>query len=107
MHVGKQQPRFEIGEPSRHDEIVSREFQPQPACFLDEDKILVRQRQDRDFREVHLLLASEHQQEIERPLETLDVNHERRLVGYHLGREFRLEFAFVRGHDAIRAGADR
>ena len=57
--LGQQQARFEIGEPRRHHQIVGGELEPHAARFLDEDEILVGQRQDGDLREVDLLLARE------------------------------------------------
>ena len=79
--IGQQQPRFQIGEPSRHHQIVGRQLEPELARFLDESEILIRQRQDRDLGEVDLLLAGEREQEIERPFEAFDIDDQSRLVG--------------------------
>ncbi len=49
------------------------------------------------------ILARQHQEEIERTLEALDVHHQRRLVGGALGGELGVELQFVGCHDAIRA----
>ena len=86
VRIGQQQPRFEIGEPRRHHQIVGRQLEPQLARLLDEGEILVGQRQDRDLGEVDLLLAREREQEIERTLEAFDVDDQSRLVGRPLGR---------------------
>src|SRR3546814_4654946 len=67
----QQQPRLEIGEPGRHHEIVRRDLEPKAARLLDEDQILLRQREDRDLRQVDLLVARQRQQQVERPLEAL------------------------------------
>ena len=55
----QQQARFEVGEPRRHHQIVGGELEPQRARLLDEGEILVGERQDRDLRQVDLLLARE------------------------------------------------
>ena len=81
----QQQPRFQIGEPRRHHQIVGGKLEPQLARLLDEDEILLGQRQDRDLGEIDLLLAGERQQQVERALEALDVDQQRRLVGAALG----------------------
>src|SRR6516165_8615089 len=57
MRLWKQEARLEIGQPRRHDEIVRGKLQPEPPRFLDEGEILIRQSQDRYFREIDLLLA--------------------------------------------------
>ena len=83
--LGQQQARLEVGEPGRHHQVVGGEFEPQLARLLDEGEVLVGQRQDRDLGQIDLLLARERQQQIERTLETLDVDDQRRLVGRPLG----------------------
>ena len=46
----QQQPRFQIGEPRRHHQIVGGKLEAQLPRLLDEGEILVGQRQDRDLR---------------------------------------------------------
>src|SRR5689334_1787196 len=84
--VRQQQSRFEIGEPRRHHQIIGRKFDAQPPHLLDEGEVLVRERENGDFRQVDLLLAGEREQEIERALETLYVDDQRALVGGEIGR---------------------
>ena len=81
MRLRQQQARLEIGEPRRHHEIVGGELEPHAPRLLDEGEILIGEREDRDFREIDLLLACQHQQQIERAFEALDIDHQRRLVG--------------------------
>ena len=47
-------------------------------------------------------LASHHQQQIERPLETLHVDHKGTFVGRQFRREFAIELNDVRSHDASK-----
>ena len=49
------------------------------------DEILVGQRQDRNLRQIDLLLTRQRQQQIERAFEAFDVDDQRRLVGAALG----------------------
>src|SRR5262249_22954693 len=107
VDVRQQQARFQVSEPGRHHQIVRRELEPQPARLLDEGEILVGQRQDRDLGEIDLLMAGQRQQEVEGPLETLDVDHQRRLVGSALRGKLGLELEFVGAHEALRASAGR
>ena len=74
--------RLEVGEPGGHDEIVGGEFEPD-ACArgLDEDEILLGERQDGDAGEIDLLGARKVQQQVERPFEAGDVDDQRRVVG--------------------------
>ena len=92
----QQQARLEIGEPRRHHEIVGGELEPQSPRLLDEGEILVGERQDRNLREIDLLLAREREQQIERALEALDVDDQRRLVGGELRRQLGFEWMFRR-----------
>ncbi len=78
---GQKQPRFQIRKPGRHHQIVGSELDAQIARALDEGKILVGQRQDRDFREIDLLGAREREQKIERALESGHIDDQRLLAG--------------------------
>ena len=80
MLLRQQQPRFEVGEPRRHHQIVGGKFQPHFSRRLDEGEILVGQRQDGNLGEIDLLLAGERQQQVERTFKALDIDHQRRLV---------------------------
>ena len=71
---------IQVGKPSRHHQVVGGKFQPQPARLFDEGQVLVRQRQNRNLREVDFLLTCQPQQQVERPFEPLDVDNKRRLV---------------------------
>ena len=83
--LGQQQPRFQVGEPGRHHEIVGRKFEPQPAGLLDEGEVLLGERQDRDAVEIDLLPAGEFEQQVERSLEPVDVDAQRRFAVGPLG----------------------
>src|SRR5262245_57306530 len=72
----QQQLRFEESEPCRHDEIVGGDLEPEPARLGDEIEILLGERKHGDLGEIDLLGARERKQEVERPFETLDVDHE-------------------------------
>ena len=76
----QQQPRLEVREPRRHDEIVGGKLEPQLLRLADEAEILVGERQHGDLGEVDLLRARQRQQQIERALEAGDVDDERVLV---------------------------
>src|SRR5262245_66166542 len=54
--------------------------------------MLVGKRQNRDLGAVHFLLACKHQQQVEGPLETLDVDDHRRLGCAAVGAEGGVEF---------------
>ena len=79
--LGDQQLRLEEGQPRRHDQIVGREFQPELSRALDEDQILLGERQDRNAREIDLLVARKVQQQVERPFEAGDIDDQRRIAG--------------------------
>ena len=93
----QEQPRFQIGEPGRHHQVIGRELEPQRPRRLDEGEILLGERQDRDPREVELLAAGEVQQEIERAFIAVDVDHERGFAGRAVRRMILLEWQFS-GH---------
>ena len=99
----QQQARFEIRKPRGHHQVIGGKLQPQLARLFDEGKVLVGKRQDRDFRQVHLLLAGKRQQQIERALKALDVDHQRGLVCGPL-RELGEELQVLADHAYPRAG---
>ena len=55
------------------------------ARLLDEDDVLLRQRQDRDPVQIDLLAARQFEQEVERPLEPVHVDEQSRLALGPLG----------------------
>src|ERR1044072_3721665 len=73
--------------PRRNHQRAARELETNLARLLDEGEVLVGERQDRDLRQVHLLLARERQQQIERTLEARNVDDQRLLVGGEIGRQ--------------------
>ncbi len=77
---GKEQTRLEERQPRRHDQIVGGKLEAQFARGFDEQQILLGERQDGDARQVDPLPSSKLQQEVERPLETIEVDGERRLA---------------------------
>jgi len=58
--VGQQQPRFEVGEPGGHYQVVRRQLHAQLARLLDENEVLICQRQDRNLGQIDFLLAGKH-----------------------------------------------
>ena len=82
----QEQTGFEVGEPGRHDEIISRQFQAQLLRLRHEQQILLGQGQHRDAGEIDLLRARQDQQHIEGPLEAIEGNHQRLVLpGSFLG----------------------
>ncbi len=84
--LGQQQPRFQVGKPGRHHEIIGREFEADFSRRFDELQILVGQRQNRNLGEIDLLLPRQREQQIERALIALDVDDQRRLALGEFGR---------------------
>ena len=72
----QQQPRLQVGEPGRGDQVVGGDLELEVARLLDIGEVLLRQRQDRDLRQIDLLLPGERQQEVDRPLEAFEVDDE-------------------------------
>src|SRR5580704_12442659 len=103
MLLRQQQARFQIGEPRRHHQVIGGKLQAQLSRRFDEGEVLVRQRQDRDFGQIDFLLARQREQEIERALKALDVDHQRRLIGGPL-RQLALELEIVGVHAIASAG---
>ena len=64
----QQQAGFQVGEPRRHHEVIGGDLQLQRARVGDEHQILLDQLEDRNLRQIHLLRASQAQQQVERPL---------------------------------------
>jgi hypothetical protein len=77
---GQQQARLQERQPGRHDEIIGGEFEANFSRGLDENQILIGQRQDRNLGEIDLLLPRQRQQQIERALIALDIDDQRRLA---------------------------
>ena len=78
--LGQEQPRFQVGEPCRHDQVVGGDLEPQPPLRRDEREILIGQGQDRDAGEIDLLVARQRQQQIDRPLIAVEVQDQCRPV---------------------------
>ncbi len=76
----QQQARLEIGEPGRHDEIIGRQLQAQFTRRLDESEILLGEREHGNARQIDLLATREFEQQVERPLETVEIDGESRLA---------------------------
>ncbi len=83
----QQQARLQVGEPGRHDQIVGREFEPLLARGLDEEEILLGERQDGDAGQVDLLPPGELQQQVERTLEPVEIDREGGLAARPVGLE--------------------
>ena len=88
---GEQEPRFQVGEPCGHDEVIGGEFEPQFARGLDEGEILVGEFEDRNADEIDLLAARELQQQVERTFEAVEIDLERGLSGPAVDFEIILE----------------
>ena len=88
---GEQEPRFQVGEPCGHDEVIGGELEPQFARGLDESEILVGEFEDRNADEIDLLAARELQQQVERTFEAVEIDLERGLTGPAVGFEIILE----------------
>ena len=74
---GNQQARFQIGEPGGHHQIIGGKFKLQAARLLDEGQILLGQLQDRDLLQVHLVVAGEFEQQVERAFEAAEFDDQR------------------------------
>src|SRR6202011_3510309 len=72
----EQKAGLQIGEPSRRDEIIRREFETQAARRRDKFEILLDERQHGNLAQIHFLPAREVEQKIERAFKTLDIDHE-------------------------------
>jgi hypothetical protein len=77
---GQQQPRLQEGEPRRHHQIIGGKLEPDFSGGLNEDEILIGQRQDGNPGEIDLLLPRQRQQQVERALIAFDVDHQCRLA---------------------------
>ena len=74
--LGQQQPRFQIGEPRRHHQVVGGQLQLEVARLLHVGEVLFGEREDRDLGQIDLLRARQAQQQIDRALETLELDDE-------------------------------
>src|SRR6202035_4198552 len=90
-------------DPRRHHQVIGGELQAQFSRRFDEGEILVGERQDRNLGQIDFLLARERQQEVERTLKTLNVDHQRRLIGGAL-RQIALELKIFSVHATTSAG---
>src|SRR5262249_51445264 len=97
-HFGQQQARFEIGKPGRHHEIVGGKLKPQLARRLDEGQILVSERQNGDLRQVDLLLARKHQQQVEWTFKAFHVDDHGGLGGAPISPERSIKFLAAHDH---------
>ena len=61
-------------------QIAGREFDAEPPGLCDIGQILLGQRQYGDAPEVDLLRAGERKQQIERPLEAVEIDDQLRLI---------------------------
>src|SRR5262249_31492882 len=103
MLLGKQKARLQICEPGCHHQIIGGQLQAHFARVFDKGEILIRQRQNGDLGEIDFLLSREREQQVERALEPLNINHERGLVA---GSPRQFGFEFVLGvHAEPAAGS--
>ena len=73
---GQQQARFQPCEPGRHHQPVSGELQFDFPRALNYREKLIDQREDGDFAEIEFLAARQFQQQVERPLEPVEMQHQ-------------------------------
>ena len=78
--LGQQQPRFQEREPCRHHQIIGGKLEANFAGRLDEDEVLIGQRQNGNLGQIDLLLPRQRQQQIERTLIALDIDDQRWLA---------------------------
>ncbi|CAA7613980.1 hypothetical protein MTBLM5_120102 [Magnetospirillum sp. LM-5] len=83
LGFGQQQARLQIGQPRRHHQIFGGQVQMMLADAGDEFQILVGQLQDRQLGKIDLLLARQGQQNVQRPLESVEIQQQpfARLLG--------------------------
>ena len=74
--LGQQQLGFEIGEPRRHHEIIGGDLKAQRAGGFDIVEILLGEPEDRKLGQIDLLVAREHQQQVERAFEPVKLKNE-------------------------------
>src|SRR3984957_7540196 len=74
---GEEQTRLEERQPRRHDQIVGGKLETQFAGGFDKQQILLSERQNGDARQVDPLPSSKLEQQVKRPLETIEVDGER------------------------------
>ena len=74
---GQKQAGFQERQPSGHDKVIRRQFQPQRFGLFNKGKVLPGQRQNGNLAQIHLLRARQGQQQVERPFERADVNDKR------------------------------
>ncbi len=84
--LGQQQPRFQERQPRRHHQIIGGKLEANFPGRLDEDEVLVGQRQNGNLGQIDLLLPRQRQQQVERTLIALDIDHQRRLAFRDFGR---------------------
>ena len=77
---GKKQTGLQKREPCGHDQVIRGKLETQLSRGLDEEQILLGQRQDGDARQIHPLPSSEFQQQIKRTFETVEIHRKRRLA---------------------------
>ena len=77
---GKKQTRLEKRKPRRHDQIVGGKLEAQFSRGLDEQQILLGQRENGNARQVDPLPSSKLQQQVKRAFETIEIDGERGLA---------------------------
>ena len=77
----QQEAGFEKREPRGHDQIIGGQFQAKLAGGLDEEEVLLRQRQNGNPREIDFLPPRQFKQKVKRSLEPVEIDGERRLAG--------------------------
>ncbi len=78
LFLGQQQLGLEVGQPGGHHQVVGGQFQPELAGGVDEQEILVGERQDRDVHQVDFLIARQHQEHVDRAVESAERQHQPR-----------------------------
>ena len=74
------QRRFEVSQPSRHHQIVRRQFQPQRLSLFDIGQVLIDQIEDRQPPQINLLPPRQIEQQIKWPLPAVQLKVQRGVV---------------------------
>src|SRR5437762_4523052 len=77
----QEQARFEISEPCRHHEIIGGDLEAALTRLIDESEILLDQRQNRNLREIDLVMARKLEQQIHGAFEPRHIDDEGLIVG--------------------------
>jgi nucleotide-binding universal stress UspA family protein len=81
----QEEARLDLDEHRRHQQVLGRELELRAPHHLDVAQVLARELRHRDVEHVHVLLADQVEQQVERSLEGLEEHLER------LGRDVEVD----------------